>query len=171
MYLIYLFIYTFILSLVLPIFWNSASIFFYVPFLVICFYRTKFTHALWWALICGFFVDLFSVHTRLGNTSLVYCLTTFILYRLKFRFFEDGFSTFPVLTYVFVSLSTLMLGLLYRIIDIHWLVFSWDWIQNDLIILPLKDSLFALFFYTIPLFLINQRYFSFIFHKRRRRSR
>lgn len=171
MYLIYLFIYTFCLSFVLPVFLSSTPIFFYAPFLIVCFYRTKFTHALWWALICGFFVDVFSVHTRLGNTSLVYCCSTFILYRLKFRFFEDGFITFPFLTYVFVSLSTLILGLLYKIIDIHWLVFSWDWIKNDLIILPLKEGLFALFFYTIPLFLFNQRYLSFFFNKKRRRAR
>ncbi len=144
MHLFYLFIYTTCLALTLPLFFPFWHVPYFVPFLILCFYQSTFVGCLWWSLICGFIVDLFSADTRLGHYSMGYCLAILCLYRYKFHFFEDRFSTLPFMVYSFTFLIMLIQITIFSIIGKPFLI-SWDWIISDLLILPLQTSLYAIF--------------------------
>ena len=152
-------------SLVLfsPLFFPFLHVVFFSPFLVLCFYRCSLSSCLWWALICGFIIDLFSYETRLGIYAINYCLTTFCLYRYKFHFFEDRLSTLPVMTFGFTNLSFLIqIGLFF--ITGKAFSLSLEWVINDLLLIPLQTATYAVLAFIFPfslLSLLKRRYFLF----------
>lgn len=113
---------------------------------------------LWLALACGLIIDLLAAQTRLGLYSLNYCAVTWILFNQKKHFFEDSFSTFPIMTFLFSVISTLFHALLLYISS-HSIEFSWGWIKSDLIFMPLTDALYAALAFTIPYHLLPKKYF------------
>lgn len=144
-----LFLYTFCLAMSLGALFPFLRLLYFVPFLVLSFYRCSLPHSLWWAIVCGFVMDLFSTHTPLGIYALIYSLTTAYLYRYQFHFFEDRLSTLPVMTFCFACLSTLIQIFLFSIMG-HAISLSWNWFKHDVLWMPLQDALYAILAFTIP---------------------
>lgn len=162
--------YSFGLAMVLPLFFPSLHLLFFAPFLVLCFYRCPLSSCLWWALSCGFVIDLLSAQTRLGTYAMNYCLTTLFLYRYKFHFFEDRLSTLPIMTLGFACLSTLIQIAIFYTIG-KPLSLSWEWMTNNLFFSPLQDALYAILAFTIPSLVISHiKRRSFFSMARRRKS-
>lgn len=141
--------------MVAPLLFASSPLLYFAPFMILAFYRTPFNHALWWAFACGCVVDLFSSQTPLGTYALNYCCTTFLLYKTKDHFFEDRLSTLPVMTLLFSTLSNSLQGiLLYAFGKAFHL--SLEWVQEELILTPLKTALFAIFAFTLPVIAVQR---------------
>ncbi len=167
---LYLFIYTYCLAMLLPLFFPFLHLLYFTPFLILCLYRCSLAHCLWWALICGGVIDLFSSETRLGNYAINYCLTIFCLYRYRFLFFEDGFSTLPLMSFIFTCLSMLIqIGIFYLIGKPF--TFSGEWLISDLIVLPMQMAIYAILAFSLPawmLTLMKRRYRLFRLTKSRK---
>ena len=111
--LLILFGYTLFLANLLPLLFPMFHLLYFVPFLVIVLYRCPFHQALWWSFTCGLIVDLFATQTKLGVYTLNYCLITFWISGYKTHFFEDRFSTLPVMVFIFSALSNVLQGAIY----------------------------------------------------------
>lgn len=147
-------------------FWHFL---YFSPFIVLCFYRCTFVNCLIWTFICGLIVDLFSAETRLGNYALNYCLTTFCLYRYRFYFFEDRFSTLPTMTFFFSCFSTLIQVLIFSIISRPFSL-TGSWLFQDLLLVSFQGAIYTIFAFTIPSLIISflkRRYFLFRLAKRK----
>ena len=114
------------------------------PFLVFIFYRDSLMKALAWSLAAGFVLDLFAYGLHFGFLPVAFALSTLLLYDKKRHFFYDNLSTYPIMTALFSSLSTLILALLSSI------PLSLSWAASDLVLMPLLDALFAFILYTVP---------------------
>lgn len=147
--LFYLFLYSFCLTMFLPLFLPFWHIPYFTPFLVFCFYRCTLVSCLWWSLICGFIIDLFSAETRLGTYAMNYCLTTFYIYHYKLRFFEDRFSTLPTLAFGFTCLSTLIQIAIFYVISKPFAL-SLAWGVNDLLVIPLQVACYTILTFNLP---------------------
>lgn len=145
-----LFIYSLVLGLVLPAVFPFAKINFLIPFLVYLFYHTTQLQCIWWAALCGFIFDSLSSYSHFGIFSANYMLTAWILYKQKFRFFEDGLSTLPLMTFFFSVLST-CLQVFFLDLFGQKIVLSSGWIMNDLLWLPFLDGIYAALTLTLPL--------------------
>lgn len=143
------FFYALFLSVTLPLLLPDLRLFYFAPFLVISYYSGTLLHSLWWSIITGGIVDLFSAGTRFGSCALIYCLTTLFLHRYKYYFFEDRPTTLPIMTYLFVLISTILQALLYQIFEDKTIV-SLEWLKRDIGLMPLKDALFAWTCFTLP---------------------
>ncbi len=147
--LIFLFFYSAVLAIILPSllsFWHPL---YFAPFLIICYKSRPLHRCLAWSLACGSFIDLFSSYTPLGNYSLNYCLTTLCLYRYRFYLFEDRFSTLPILTFCFASLSFLIQIGIFSVTG-KASALSWKAMGEHLLWLPFQDALYAISFFTLP---------------------
>lgn len=154
--LVFFFLYTLAIILLFAGVEPNLRLLFFAPFLVIAYYNKGLRSCLWLALLCGLIVDLLSSQTRLGTYAFNYCLTTWILYNQKRHFFEDSPTTFPIMTFIFAFISTLMqVALLY--IFGQPIELSWDWIKNDLIRLPLYDAFYAGIAYSLPYLFFPKR--------------
>ena len=140
--------------LLIPAIYPSARLYFFAPFLVACFYQCNYISSLWWALLCGFGMDLFS-DLPLGINAVAYCLTTFILYRRRRSFFPDRTLTLAIMTFLFAWVSTVWLWLIvYLLGDQSGLTLRR--IVGDLALMPLWDALYAFIFFTLPVFLLGK---------------
>lgn len=135
-------------SLFMPVLFPFIRVFFFVPFLVILFYKKKLSICLWSALLCGLIVDLYS-YSRFGIEAFSYVCTTWILYRYKRHFFADSLSTLPLMTFLFSSLATFIQLLLVYTFEKN-IQISWQWWFSDLLLLPLIDSFYGFCLYIIP---------------------
>lgn len=145
-----LFAYTLLLFFLLPLQWPNLHLLYFAPFLAIAIYKTTRVNALWLAFFCGIIVDLLSAQTRLGMHALNYCITIFILYGQRKNFFEDRYSTFPTMTFLFAFISTLIQVGLLNLFG-HGVILSWAFVKSDLFWMPLRDALYAAIAYTLPL--------------------
>lgn len=137
------------LANVLPLLFPSIHLLYFVPFIVLTFYRTPFNQALWWSFGCGLFLDLYSSQTRLGTYALNYCLSTLCLYRYNSHFFEDRLSTLPAMTFFYSCVSQFIQSVLLFAIDFPF-HFSWNWVQTDLLMIPLQTSLYGVLAFHLP---------------------
>lgn len=149
----YLFTYTYCLTMLLPLFFPFLHLLYFAPFLIVCFYRCSLIGCLWWALVCGLIVDLFSSESRLGIYAINYCLTTFYLYRYRFLFFEDGFSMLPVMSFGFTCLSTFIQTGIFYLIGKPFML-SGEWLINDLIVIPLQVAIYAILAFSFPTWML-----------------
>jgi rod shape-determining protein MreD len=145
----FFFFYTLCLALLFPPLFPNLRLLFFAPFLVITFYNENKNSSVRFALLSGLIIDLLSGQMRLGVQGLNYCITTLCLYPYKRHFFEDSISTFPIMTFLFSVLSTLIQIPLLSIFGTG-LPLSANWIWNDLIVMPLIDALYAAFAFTLP---------------------
>ncbi|MBA3723058.1 MAG: rod shape-determining protein MreD [Parachlamydiaceae bacterium] len=143
------FIYALTINFLFPALFPTLNLLFFAPFIILSFYNTNKINVLWLALLCGLIVDLLSTHTRIGFYALNYCLTAWILYPQKVHFFEDSFSTLPIMTFLFSITSTFIQVFLFYILG-QGILFSWELIQNDFIWLPIIDAIYAALAFTIP---------------------
>lgn len=134
----------------------SFKIYYFIPFLIRCYYLKSWNTSLIMALGIGFITDLFSAHSRFGLYSANYVITTYFLYGLKRNFFEDHLTTLPVMTLFFSILSTWIHYLLILLLDSTSPSLSFSFILVDFLLMPLMDSLFALFLFALPLFFFGK---------------
>lgn len=126
------------------LFFPSLNIQFFSAFLVFIIYKESLTSALTWAIFAGFILDLTAYSLHFGFLPLSLALTTLLLYDKKRHFFLDSLTTFPIMTTLFSSLSTLLLALFAQI------PLSLNWIASDIILMPLLDGIAAFLVYTLP---------------------
>lgn len=141
----------------LPILFPMARLTYFAPFLIIACYKSSLKKCLWLALLCGIIVDLFASYTRFGLYSVDYCLTLSLLYPQRRNFFADSLSTLPIMTFLFASISTLIMGLLIYSIENRNLL-SWGWAFTDLIIMPAFDAIYAFTCFILPALLFGKRH-------------
>lgn len=138
-----------------PIFFPSLRLLYFLPFLArFCFHKTHFQIVVL-ATICGFIVDCLSGSFRMGMHTLPLAATLFLCYPLKGQFFEDTFSTLPLLTFFFSCCHSLMAALFVLLFvgEIH---FNGRWFLTDTIEMAVCDALYALLLFAIP-FQITRR--------------
>jgi len=115
---------------------------FFMPLLVISFYCQRYHKSLVTATICGAVMDLLAAGGTLGLHALSYCVSAWLLYPQKRHFFEDKFSTLPLMTLILSVLNTLIHGVLLAVFD-QAIPFTLPWIATDLLLLPLADTAYA----------------------------
>ncbi len=120
--------------------------------LVISFYARPLLSSLWRAILMGTTLDLLSSADRIGAHALSAAITTYLLYRLKRRFFEDSITTLATLTSVYSALFSLFLVIIATPPRL-----SWRTLVTDIIILPLADGTFAFLLISLPLLLWKRR--------------
>lgn len=143
-------------TIVMPSLFPSIKLYYFIPFLIRCFYLKPLNSSLKFALCIGLIVDIFSAHSRFGLYSTNYVITTYFLYGLKRNFFEDNFTTLPVMTFFFSLFSTILQYFMLVLLDTHAPSLSLSFILIDFILMPISDSLFALFVFTLPTFLFGK---------------
>lgn len=154
MLLVIIFFYSLALTLIFPSLFPTLPLTFFAPFLIFSYYRTGKTACLGLSLLCGLILDLFSAQMRFGIYGLNYTLTTYLLYRFKNNFFEDNFTTIPIMTILFTYFSAIIqICLVYALNDES--IFSNQWISVELIKIPIYNAFyaaiaFALFPYFFP---------------------
>lgn len=90
-------------------------------------------------------MEMTAYQQHFGWLPLTLVATTFFLYDKQKHFFRDNFSTYPIMTFLFSLLSTLLLALILR------LPLTLSWISTDLLLMPFLDGAFAFLFYTLPI--------------------
>lgn len=147
---------TFIATVFLPFLFPSWKLNTFAPLLVIMYYQKSFLSCLWASLLCGTLIDLFSAHAQFGLHAVNYTFTTLLLYNQRRNFFADSLSTLPLMTFFFVSLSTLFQWILVYTFE-RENVFSWYWMATDLLYMPLIDSSFATCCFILPWLFFGKR--------------
>lgn len=140
----------------MPTLFPAVKLFYFIPLLVRSFYLKPLQTCIWIAFCVGLCLDLLSSHSRFGLYTANYVVTTYILYRVKQNFFEDSFTTLPVLTYFFSLGSTVIQILLLLLLDRHSIHFTPQFIFTDFILMPLCDALFTLCVFSIPQLLFTK---------------
>jgi rod shape-determining protein MreD len=150
-----------LLTLSMPSLYPAARLSFFSPFLIIACYQKKLSICLWMAFLCGSLLDLLSSQSRLGLYALTFCITLLLLYNQKRNFFADSLTTLPIMSFLFASLSSLIMALLLYVVETKG-VFSWHWLLTDVLFMPAADAFYAFCLFTFP---------AVLFGKRRRRGK
>ena len=145
-----------IAAIVGPTLLSSIPLSYFAPFLVLLFYVRPESSCLWWSLGCGLFIDLVSANLRLGVHAIAYCLTTFLLYKQKQHFFQDRFSTLPLMTFLFSACSSLICRLLLELFTTGFAL-SLSWMVIDLLLLPVIDAFYGALLFSLPAYLLRRR--------------
>jgi hypothetical protein len=145
----------FVAMLLGPVWAPSYPIYYYLPALVIICYKTTHFNAISAATCCGVLIDLFSQSFKMGLHTLPLTLTLLIGYPLKTLFFEDRFSTLPVLTFIFSILCSLFSWMMAFLFS-GGLSFSKNWLWTDALVFGFYDALYGLVFFAIPFYLTRQ---------------
>lgn len=143
-------------TLGMPALFPSVKLFYFIPFLIRCYYRKSLNACLFIALITGLFIDLFSAHSRFGMYSANYVVTTYLLYQQKRNFFEDSYSTLPVMTFLFSLLSTLVQLILMLLLDNSMIRLSFFFLVTDFLLMSFLDAVFAGLVFTLPSFIFGK---------------
>lgn len=128
----------------------------FAPFLVMAYYSRSFLNCLWLSLCCGLFMDLLAAERHLGIYALTYYLTTLILFTQRRFFFEDKFSTLPLMTALFSAISTTVLVITLYFMG-NGVPFSWGWVVRDLVLMSVLDGLYAFTCFQLPMLLWKRR--------------
>lgn len=156
-----LFFFSLLLTLTIPSLFPLIKLSFFAPFLIICMYKESLSTTLCFGLCCGLILDLLSSYPRLGMHALNFCLIILLLYPQKRYFFADSLTTLPIMTFLFTSLSTLIIAFLTYSFESNRLL-SWKWAATDLLIMPAVDAAYAYSCFILP---------GLIFGKPRRRGK
>lgn len=140
--LVFFFLYTLGIIFFLPQVAPNLNLFYFAPFLIISFYSQSKIKCLWLSLLCGLIIDLLSAQTRFGTYAVNYALTSWILYGQKQNYYEDSPTTFPIMTFFFVFISTSIHAFSMFLLGPRF-VLKWQWIQNNLIVMPAYDAVYA----------------------------
>lgn len=132
-----------------PLLFPKLHLFYFVPYLVTCFYRLPRRAVLWRAYFSGVIIDLLSSSPLFGLTSLNYAVVSWLLYGQTRNFFEDKPSTLPLMTFLFSFLSTIFSAITLLFFR-DPITFSGTWIVTDLIGMSLVDALYALLVFSLP---------------------
>ena len=143
-----LFCYALVLHLFFS-FFTHLQLLTFAPFLIMACYRASLQTALWWAFICGIFIDCFSYDTKFGTYALINCLAIFFIYRLQMYFFIDRISTLPLMT-AFFSLMSSFIYLIYFYLNGYSFSLPLSWFRVNVMEAALIDALYAGICFTIP---------------------
>lgn len=149
------FLMTLLAFVLIPPVFPSVKIYFFIPFLILCYYQSSFVSCMWMSIACGTLVDSLSVHSFFGLNALVYCITTLLLYSQRTHFFSDRLSTLPLMTALFSVIATLLLMFSAVILEGKQLL-SWHLIYTDLIFMPCCDAIYASICFVLPLQLVME---------------
>lgn len=144
-----------LLTIAIPSLYPTMRLSYFIPFLVIVCYQMTLSRALWIAFGCGMVLDLLTAHTRLGLYAMDFCVTLAMLYPQRRNFFADSLSTLPIMTFLFSTLSTLVMAIMLYVIEMKS-VFSWSWFLTDLLVLPAADALFAFAVFIGPAYFLGR---------------
>lgn len=142
-----------VLTLLMPVLAPNLPVTYFLPFLVIAMYKKPLIPCLWYSLLCGLLLDLFSSHTPLGLFAMNFTLSTWILYRQKQNFFADSVMTLPLMTCFFSILSTLFQVILLSLCEKKLLI---DQSFQDFLITPLLNATFSFFYFILPFSLFGK---------------
>lgn len=143
-------------TLAVPPLFPSVKLYYFIPFLIRCFYLKSLNTALLMALFIGFLIDLLSAHSRFGLYATNYVITTYFLYDLKKNFFEDNLSTLPFMTFFFSFFSSILHYFLIILLGSQTIPLSFAFILMDFCLMPVLDSLFAFMIFTLPTYLFGK---------------
>lgn len=149
------FFFCLLLTITIPSISPSLRLIFFAPFLIIVCYQKTLPGALWIALGCGLVLDLLSAYNRLGLNAIDYCLTLALLYPQRRNFFADSLSTLPIMTFLFSSVSTLIMAIMLYVVEMKSII-SWAWVFSDLLLLPAADALFSYVFFIVPAYIFGK---------------
>lgn len=155
------FFFCLLLTLSIPVLFSPLRLSFFAPFLVICMYKKNLPTTLCLGLFCGLILDLLSSYPRLGVHALNFCLMILLLCPQKRYFFADSLTTLPIMTFLFTSISSLLMACLTYSFEMNHML-SWKWAATDLLIMPAADAAYAFTCFTLP---------GLIFGKPRRRGK
>lgn len=142
----WLFLFSLLMMLTLPIFLPQLHLLAFSPFLAFVCHHKPYFSSLCIAAGCGLLVDLFSSESRLGIYALSLCATTALLYPQKHHFFQDKPMALALFTALISATTTLVLMGVIAMFS-RQVAISWLWLLVDLIIMPLADALYAYFIF------------------------
>jgi rod shape-determining protein MreD len=129
---------------------------YFVPLLIVSFYYFSKTPCLWISLGIGLCFDLISSQYHFGIYGLTFTVTSWFLYDKKPIFIEESIFSLSLMTFLYASLSRVLLLLTLNFFD-EGFEFSWNWFSQDIIMLSFYDALYALFWFMIPMRYIQNR--------------
>jgi hypothetical protein len=141
--------------LIFPLIWPGLNLAFFVPCIVIAYYKRTFIASLRLSLACGLFLDLLSSHEHLGIYATSYCIATALLYRARLQFFADSLSTLPLMTFFFSTIATAVQILLLHIFE-KGFALSFAWVVTDLCLLPVCDAIYSFVWFALPVLVFRQ---------------
>lgn len=127
-----------------PLLFPSQHLCFFAPFIIVACYKKPLHTALWCAALAGIAIDLFS-SVRFGIATLNCLLTAACIYGRQRHFFEDKFSTLPLMTLLFSLVSYLLYILLLPLFAIRM-----PWITRDLYATLLQNGIYTLTLFALP---------------------
>lgn len=145
--------YAFILSLfflcINLFYYPSFRPLFFAPYLIIVIYKFPLSQGLLKAIFCGLLIDSLSSLPYFGLTSLCFVLSITLTCTQKYNFFEDKYSTLPLLTAFFSVCYTLIEMGAYALFG-GKVSISWRWVFTDVLGGAFFDAVYALVFFVIP---------------------
>jgi len=151
-----LFLFSFLLTILMPVIVPSFTIAYLVPCIVVLFYTKSLIACLWGALGCGFILDILSPHAHLGLYASNFTITAALLYRQKQHFFSDKATTLPLMTFFFSLLSTLFHTFFVGMFE-EKITVTRNWILFDLLLLPAYDGVFAFSVFILPFLVLGKQ--------------
>jgi hypothetical protein len=142
---------TLLFVLFAPNFFAPIGIHFFAPFLIMALYFFRLSTILWLAFAAGLFLDALFVSPRFGFFAATYMVSLLIIYPLRLYFFRDWLMTVPVLTLLFSLVALLAEHIFAFLFDIPHMGGSFGAFVLSLLVVPLVDSIWALFFFALPL--------------------
>lgn len=140
-----------VLTIFSPTLFPGIKLFYFPSFFILVYYQKSYLSALWISLACGLVLDLLASNVRFGLYALNFTMTTAIIYKQRWNFFADSFSTLPIMTFLFSFTSTGIQVIVFYIFA-NSFPFSFQWIFTDFLVLPAFDALFAtVWFLILPL--------------------
>lgn len=142
-------------SLLCPLLFSKARIFFFIPNLIVMFYQKTLTSCLWASFAFGLFLDLIS-DSFFGLNTLTLCLMTTIIYPQKKLFFPDNPSTLPILTFLASDLIFLQQAAFVYVFEKNISISSIGLFSN-LFIMPFFDMVYAFCLFLLPQLLLQKK--------------
>lgn len=127
----------------------SFRLFAFAPFITLAFTRKNLYAALWLSLACGLLVDMQQSQYHFGFYTLLYLLTTLVLYRQKWLIFSDKPLSLSLFVAIYSFVATLLHLTLLYLFGVPTPPSSL-WITLDLFLMLPLDALYALLLFTLP---------------------
>jgi len=148
----YAFTFSFLLTLFFPVIFPSVRMLFFAPVIIIAIYAKPFSVVLWFAIFCGFILDLLSANMRMGIQELLFMLSTIAIYPFRKQFFADSLSTLPLMTFLFSVAYTILSFIVLKPAPL-----SLSWLASDFILMPLMDASYSFIVFIVPYLLSGQK--------------
>lgn len=137
-----------LLTVFSPALLPTFRLLYFSPFLILVYYQKPYSSSLWISIACGLILDLLASNVRFGLYALNFAMTAAIIYKQRWNFFADSFSTLPIMTFLFSFTSTVIQALLFYIFA-KPIPLSLAWVFTDLLAFPALDAIFAVVWFLI----------------------